>query len=146
MDERELRAMAEHYKRIASLVTDEDISKALLELAAKYEAIAKNLRIEPLDRREVLRGWADGTAGKRDGPCPPPHSMRERFVFRERFPLPYPANESMPAYRIYWFDQDGHVTEADYLVADTDDDVRASTASYLRMASAVEVGTWRVAS
>ena len=44
--------MAEHYKRIASLVTDEDISKALLELAAKYEAMAENLRIEPPDRRE----------------------------------------------------------------------------------------------
>jgi hypothetical protein len=41
MDARELRAKAEHYKRIASLVTDEDISKALLELAAKYEAMAK---------------------------------------------------------------------------------------------------------
>ena len=23
----------------------------------------------------------------------------------------------MPAYRIYWFDQDDHVTEADYLIA-----------------------------
>ena len=52
MDERELRAKAEHYKRIASLVTDKDISKALLELAAKYEAMAKSLRIEPPDRRE----------------------------------------------------------------------------------------------
>jgi hypothetical protein len=52
MDERELRAMAEHYKRIASLVTDEDISKALLELAAEYEAMAESLRVEPPDRRE----------------------------------------------------------------------------------------------
>src|SRR3954463_3287495 len=52
MDERELQAKAEHYKRIASLVTDEDISTALLELAAKYEAMAKSLRIEPPDRRE----------------------------------------------------------------------------------------------
>jgi hypothetical protein len=52
MDARELRAMAEHYKRIASLVTDEDISKALLELAAKYEAMAEKLRIAPPDRRE----------------------------------------------------------------------------------------------
>ena len=52
MDARELRALAEHYKRMAFLVTDEDISKALLELAAKYEAMAKNLRIEPPDRRE----------------------------------------------------------------------------------------------
>jgi len=52
MDERELQVKAEHYKRIASLVTDEDITTALLELAAKYEAMAKSLRIEPLDRRE----------------------------------------------------------------------------------------------
>jgi hypothetical protein len=53
MDERELRAKAEHYKRVASLVSDEDISKALLELAAKYEAMAESLRgIAPADRRE----------------------------------------------------------------------------------------------
>ena len=53
--------MAEHYKRIASLVTDEDISKALLELAAKYEAMAKSLRIEPPARRGTLpapTAWA----------------------------------------------------------------------------------------
>ena len=54
MDARELRAMAEHYKRIASLVTDEDISKALVELAAKYEAMAKSLRTAP-PARNVLR-------------------------------------------------------------------------------------------
>jgi len=48
----------------------------------------------------------------------------------------------MPAYRIYWFDQDDHVTEVDYLIAETDDDVRAGVASYLRMASAVEVWHW----
>ena len=24
----------------------------------------------------------------------------------------------MPAYRIYWFDQDDHVIEADYFIAD----------------------------
>ena len=35
MGERELRAKAEHYKRTAFLVTDEGITKALLELAAK---------------------------------------------------------------------------------------------------------------
>ena len=45
----------------------------------------------------------------------------------------------MPAYRIYWFDQDDHVIEADYLIADADDDVRAGAASHLGMASAVEV-------
>ena len=52
MDERELRAKAVHYKRIASLVTDEDIAEALLKLAAKYEAMAEKLRIAPPDRRE----------------------------------------------------------------------------------------------
>ena len=52
MDERELRAMAAHYKRVASLVTDEDITEALLELAAKYEAMAESLRIAPPDRQE----------------------------------------------------------------------------------------------
>ena len=44
MDDRELRAIAAHYKRVASLVTDKDITEALLELAAKYEAMAENLR------------------------------------------------------------------------------------------------------
>jgi hypothetical protein len=48
----------------------------------------------------------------------------------------------MPAYRIYWFDQNDHVTETDDLIAETDDDVRAGVASYLRMASAVEVWHW----
>jgi hypothetical protein len=45
----------------------------------------------------------------------------------------------MPAYRIYWLDQDNHITEADWLIADADDDVRAGAASYLSRASAVEV-------
>ncbi len=45
----------------------------------------------------------------------------------------------MLAYRIYWFDQDDHVTEADFLIADTDDDVRARAAVYRGTASAVEV-------
>ena len=48
----------------------------------------------------------------------------------------------MPAYRIYWFDQDDHVTEADYLIADADDDVRGGAASYLEKASAFEVWHW----
>ena len=48
----------------------------------------------------------------------------------------------MPAYRIYWFDRDDHVTEADYLIADADDEVRARAAAYLGMASAVEVWHW----
>jgi hypothetical protein len=45
----------------------------------------------------------------------------------------------MPAYRIYWLNQDGHVTEVDYLIAEADDDVRAGAASHLGMASAVEI-------
>jgi hypothetical protein len=46
----------------------------------------------------------------------------------------------MPAYRIYWFDQNDHVTEADWLIAEADD-VRAGAVSHLGTASAVEV--WR---
>jgi hypothetical protein len=45
----------------------------------------------------------------------------------------------MPAYRIYWFDPADHVSEADYLIADADDEVRAGAAAHLGMASAVEV-------
>jgi hypothetical protein len=44
----------------------------------------------------------------------------------------------MPAYRIYWFNQDYQVTEADWLIANADDEVRV-VASYLGSASAVEV-------
>jgi hypothetical protein len=40
MDEQELRRQAEHYKRVAALVSDEGIAEALLELAATYEAMA----------------------------------------------------------------------------------------------------------
>ena len=45
----------------------------------------------------------------------------------------------MPTYRIYWFGQNNHDSGADYLIGDADDDVRAGAASYLGMASAVEV-------
>ena len=45
----------------------------------------------------------------------------------------------MPAYRIYWLDQDNHVTEADCLIAEADDDVREGAEAHLGMASAVEV-------
>ena len=45
----------------------------------------------------------------------------------------------MPAYRIYWLDRADHVTEADVLIADADDEVRLKAASYLGTASAVEV-------
>jgi hypothetical protein len=45
----------------------------------------------------------------------------------------------MPAYRIYWFDHYDHVVEADYLIADADEDVPEGAKSRLGMASAVEV-------
>jgi hypothetical protein len=45
----------------------------------------------------------------------------------------------MPAYRIYWFNQNDHITEADWLIAEADDDLRVGVASYLGTASAVEV-------
>ena len=43
MDDQELRRRAAHYKRVASLVSDEVITEALLELAAAYEAMADSL-------------------------------------------------------------------------------------------------------
>ena len=45
----------------------------------------------------------------------------------------------MPAYRIYWLDQNDHVIGTDYLIAETEDDVRAEAPSHLGTASAVEV-------
>ena len=45
----------------------------------------------------------------------------------------------MPAYRIYWFDRDDHVIGADYLIAETDDDVRETAAARLGMTLAIEV-------
>jgi hypothetical protein len=52
MDERELRWQAAHFKRVASLVSDDAITDALLELAAEYEAMADSLRAAPPKRRE----------------------------------------------------------------------------------------------
>ena len=52
MDEQELRSKAAHYKRVASLVSDEAITEALLELAATYEAMADSLRGAPPERQE----------------------------------------------------------------------------------------------
>jgi hypothetical protein len=45
----------------------------------------------------------------------------------------------MPAYRIYWLNQDDHITEADWLIAEADDDLRAGAASHLGRASSVEI-------
>ena len=46
MDARELLERAEHYRRVALLVSDADASKALLELAEHYEALARTLTQE----------------------------------------------------------------------------------------------------
>jgi hypothetical protein len=46
MDARELRQRAEHYRRVALMVSDEDVSKALLELAEHYAALARTLTQE----------------------------------------------------------------------------------------------------
>jgi hypothetical protein len=46
MDARELRKRAEHYRRVALVVSDEDVSRALLELAERYEALARTLTQE----------------------------------------------------------------------------------------------------
>jgi hypothetical protein len=45
-------------------------------------------------------------------------------------------NHSNPRRRV---NQDDHITEADYVIADADDEVREVAASYLGGASAVEV-------
>jgi hypothetical protein len=45
----------------------------------------------------------------------------------------------MPVYRIYWFNQDDHITEADWLIAEADDDLQVGAASHLGTASTVEV-------
>ena len=52
MDAQELRRQAAHYKRVASLVSDEAITEALLELAATYEALADRLEGPPPERQE----------------------------------------------------------------------------------------------
>jgi hypothetical protein len=50
MNARELRAKALHYRRIASLVTDETVGEALLELAAEYASLADRMEGEPTPR------------------------------------------------------------------------------------------------
>ena len=59
MDARKLRERAEHYRRTALLVTDEDTSKALLELAERYTALARSLMQDeppPSDDRDAGHG------------------------------------------------------------------------------------------
>jgi hypothetical protein len=60
MDARELREKAEHYRRVARLVRDNDISKALFELAEHYEALARTFTEEAPPGRED-RGFKGGT-------------------------------------------------------------------------------------
>jgi len=50
-----------------------------------------------------------------------------------------PERSSMPAYRIYWLDQDNHITEADCLIGEADDNVREAICAHLGTAAAVEV-------
>ena len=50
MDAHELRAKAQHYRRIADLVSDE-VAEALLELAAEYASLADRMEeSEPTPR------------------------------------------------------------------------------------------------
>ena len=49
MDTDELREKAERFRRAALLVTDEDASKAYLDLAARYEATAERLDASSTD-------------------------------------------------------------------------------------------------
>ena len=63
--------------------------------------------------------------------------------------MTYPASTwsvVLPAYRIYWFDQDDHVTEADYLIADADDDVRGGRRRISKRLRPLRFGTGRVLS
>lgn len=50
----ELRLRAMHYRRVAGMVSDEDVGKALLELAAEYDSLA-----DRLDKTEPTRGATD---------------------------------------------------------------------------------------
>ena len=47
MDARELLERAEHYRRVAMVVSDEDLSKALLELAEHYATLARTQEEPP---------------------------------------------------------------------------------------------------
>ena len=61
MDEQELRALAAHYKRVASLyvIRPRSVGKELLELASKCEAMAESLRITPA-RSAGMSRWPPG--------------------------------------------------------------------------------------
>jgi hypothetical protein len=47
MDAQELRKRAEHYRRVAMVVSDEDLAKELLKLAERYEALARTQEEPP---------------------------------------------------------------------------------------------------
>jgi len=46
MDIRELRAKSLHYRRVAQLVSDQDLAQALDELAAEYASLADRMEEE----------------------------------------------------------------------------------------------------
>jgi hypothetical protein len=52
----------------------------------------------------------------------------------------------MPAYRIYWFDPNDHVTEVDWLIAEADDDVRHAATCASERLRPLRFGTRRAAS
>jgi hypothetical protein len=56
MKEHELRSWADHYRRVALLVSDDATTGAMLELAAEYETLAQKLA----DERRIQRA-ADNT-------------------------------------------------------------------------------------
>ena len=56
MKEHELRSWADHYRRVALLVSDDATTAAMLELAAEYETLAQKLA----DERRTQRA-ADST-------------------------------------------------------------------------------------
>ena len=43
MNAQQLRQRAMHYRRVAGMISDEEVGKAMLELAAEYESLADRL-------------------------------------------------------------------------------------------------------
>jgi hypothetical protein len=50
MNAQKLRARAQHYRRVAGLVSDEAMAEALIELAVEYESLADRMKDEPTPR------------------------------------------------------------------------------------------------
>ena len=51
MDEHKLRAWANHYRRVALLVSDDATTAAMLELATEYETLAQKMADERRTQR-----------------------------------------------------------------------------------------------